>query len=97
MPGRISLATFLHLKTNEPLEDRAISLTFDNCYHCSKAREIFVVGGGIEIRAVRRQVIKVELRLMFLTPSAVKFGVAVFCVVGNDEHAASAFETAAAE
>jgi hypothetical protein len=27
MPGRISLATFLHLKTNEPLEDRALSLT----------------------------------------------------------------------
>jgi len=27
MPGRISLATFLHLKTNEPPEDRALSLT----------------------------------------------------------------------
>ena len=52
---------------------------------------------GIEIRAVRRQVIKVELRFMFLTPSAVKFGVVVFCVVGNDDHAASAFETAAME
>jgi hypothetical protein len=25
--GRISLATFLHLKTNEPPEDRALSLT----------------------------------------------------------------------
>jgi Tn3 transposase DDE domain-containing protein len=27
MPGRISLATFLHLKTNEPPEDRSLSLT----------------------------------------------------------------------
>jgi hypothetical protein len=27
MRGRISLATFLHLKTNEPLKDRALSLT----------------------------------------------------------------------
>jgi hypothetical protein len=27
MPGRISLAAFLHLKTNEPPEDRAFSLT----------------------------------------------------------------------
>jgi hypothetical protein len=27
MPGRISRATFLHLKTNEPPEDRALSLT----------------------------------------------------------------------
>jgi len=26
MRGRISLATFLHLKTSEPLEDRALSL-----------------------------------------------------------------------
>jgi hypothetical protein len=25
--GRISLATFLHLKTNEPPEDQALSLT----------------------------------------------------------------------
>ena len=27
MPGRISLVTFLHLTTNEPPEDRALSLT----------------------------------------------------------------------
>jgi len=26
MPGRISLVTFLHLTTNEPPEDRALSL-----------------------------------------------------------------------
>ena len=83
-------------------------LCFDSRDHCSKAGEIFVVDAklsgkfpypldGIEIRAVRRQVIKVELRFMFLTPSAVKFGVVVFCVVGNDDHAASAFETATVE
>ena len=51
----------------------------------------------IEIRAVGREVIKVELRFMFLTPSAMKVGVVVFCVVRNDDHAASAFETAGVE
>jgi hypothetical protein len=33
--------------------------------------------------------------LVFLAPSAVKFGVVVFGVVGNDDHAAPAIEAAA--
>jgi hypothetical protein len=41
---------------------------------------------GIEIRAVRRQVIKVELRFMFLTPRAVKVGVVVSDREGMEAH-----------
>ena len=52
---------------------------------------------GVEIGAVWWEVIKAKVRFVFLTPSAVKFGVVVFCVVGNDHHAASAFETATVE
>ena len=40
-------------------------------------------------------VIKAKVRLVFLTPSAVKFGVVVFRVVRNDDHAAPAIEAAA--
>lgn len=50
---------------------------------------------GIEIGAVWWEVIKAKLRFMFLTPSAVKFGVVVFRVVGNDDHATLASEAAA--
>jgi hypothetical protein len=40
---------------------------------------------GIDIGTVGRKVIKAKLRLVFLTPSAVKFGVVVFRVVRNDD------------
>ena len=49
----------------------------------------------VEIGTVWREVIKAKVRLMFLTPSAVKFGVVVFSVVRNDDHAAPAVEAAA--
>jgi hypothetical protein len=81
-------------------------LCFDSRDHSSDGREILVVDAelsgefphsfyGIEIGAVRWKVIKAKLRFMFLTPSAVKFGVVIFGVVGNDDHAAPAIETAA--
>src|ERR1700738_474197 len=41
------------------------------------------------------EVIKAKVRFVFLTPSAVKFGVVVFRVVRNDDHAAPAIEAAA--
>ena len=44
----------------------------------------------VEIRTVWREVIKAKVRLMFLTPRAVKFGVMVFGIVCNDDYAASA-------
>ena len=50
---------------------------------------------GIEIGAVWWEVIKAKVRFVFLTPSAVKFGVVIFRVVGNDDHAAPAMEAAA--
>ena len=49
---------------------------------------------GIEIGAVWREVIKPEVPLVFLTPSAVKFGMVIFRVVGNDDYAALAIEAA---
>ena len=50
---------------------------------------------GIEIGAVWREVIKPQVPFVFWTPSAVKFGVVVFSVVRNDDHAAPAVEAAA--
>ena len=50
---------------------------------------------GVKIGAVWWEVIKAKVRFVFLTPSAVKFGVVVFGVVRNDDHAASAIEAAA--
>ena len=50
---------------------------------------------GIEIGAVRWEVIKTKVRFVFLTPSVVQFGVVVFRVVGYDDHAAPAIEAAA--
>jgi len=50
---------------------------------------------GVKIGAVWWEVIKAKVRFVFLTPSAVKFGVVVFRVVGNDDHAAPAIEAAA--
>jgi len=50
---------------------------------------------GIEIGTVWREVIKAKVRLMFLTPSAVQFGVVVFGIICNDDYAASAIEAAA--
>ena len=51
----------------------------------------------VEIGAVGWEIIKAKMRLMGLTPSAVKFGMVVFGVVGNDDDAAPAIETAALE
>jgi hypothetical protein len=64
-------------------------------YRCD-TREILVVNAklsselpysfyGVEIGAVWWEVIKAEVGLVFLAPSAVKFGVVVFGVVGNDD------------
>ena len=50
---------------------------------------------GIEIGAVWREVIKPKVPFVFLTPSAVKFGMVIFRVVGNDDCAALAIEAAA--
>ena len=50
---------------------------------------------GVKIGAVWWEVIKAKVRFVFLTPSAVKFGVVVFRVVGYDDHAAPAIEAAA--
>src|SRR5271157_3556615 len=50
---------------------------------------------GIEIGAVWREVIKPKVPFGFLTPSAVKFGMVIFRVVGNDDYAALAIEAAA--
>ena len=50
---------------------------------------------GVEIGAVWWEVVKAKVRFVFLTPSAGKFGVVVFRVVGNDDHAAPAMEAAA--
>ncbi len=50
---------------------------------------------GIEMGALWREVIKPKVPFVFLTPSAVKFGVVVFRVVRNDDHAAPAIEAAA--
>ena len=71
-----------------------------------EAREILVVDAklsgelpysfyGVEIGAVWWEVIKAKVRFVFLTPSAVKFGVVVFSVVRNDDHATPAIEAAA--
>ena len=49
----------------------------------------------VEIRAVGWEIIKAKVRLMGLTPSAVKFGMVIFRVVGNDDYAALAIEAAA--
>jgi hypothetical protein len=46
---------------------------------------------GIEIGTVWQEVIKAKVRLMLLTPSAVKFGVVVFVIVCNDDYAASGY------
>ena len=81
-------------------------LGFDSRDHRCEAREILVVDAklsgelpysfyGVEIGAVWWEVIKAKVRFVFLTPSAVKFGVVVFGVVRNDDHAASAIEAAA--
>ena len=81
-------------------------LGFDSRNHRCEAREILVVDAklsgelpysfyGVEIGAVWWEVIKAKVRFVFLTPSAVKFGVVVFGVVRNDDHAASAIEAAA--
>ena len=49
----------------------------------------------VEIGTVWWEVIKAKVRLMFLTPSAVKLGMVVFGIVCNDDYAASAIEAAA--
>ena len=50
---------------------------------------------GFQIRAVRGQVIELKLPFMRLTPSAVKLGVVVSGIVGNDDHAAPALVSTA--
>jgi hypothetical protein len=50
---------------------------------------------SMEIGAVWWEVIKAKVRFVCLTPSAVKFGVVVFGVVRNDDHAAPAIEATA--
>src|SRR5258707_2465675 len=79
-------------------------------FHCRDhrcdAREILVMDAklsgelphsfyGIEIGAVWREGIKPKVPFVFLTPSAVKFGMVIFRVVGNDDYAALAVEAAA--